>query len=181
MITLHAGEKIQLVVRKHWFSFFLTALFFALLALLPLLLADYAWALVADSPLLVGLDSSGLFLFLYAVWFLGLWVMLALEWTDYYLDVWYITDERLVDIEQKWLFHRDEAILRFDKIEDIAVETRGLIATLLGFGTIRIQTAGTEREFIMRFAAHPDHIKAVISALHDRLLERPQAVRVIAE
>ena len=183
MIALHPNEKIHLVARKHWINFLGMVVFFVVLTLAPLLLAPYflttlgAWAALLASPFLPTLVA----LFLYLLWVLLLWLVLALEWTDYYLDVWYLTDERLIDIEQKWLFNRDESVLRLNIIQDVTVRANGFWATLLHYGDIRVQTAGEKREFFMAKIANPEQVKAEISRLQDAFVERPQKVEIAAQ
>jgi uncharacterized membrane protein YdbT with pleckstrin-like domain len=65
---------------------------------------------------------------------------------SYYLDVWIITTERIIDIEQHGLFHRAVSEIAVERVQNVTVETPGFLATMLGFGNVKIQTAG-EGEF----------------------------------
>ena len=65
------------------------------------------------------------------IWALFMWIFLFINLTNYYLDVWYVTSERLADINQKTLFYRDEAVLRLENIQDVAIASKGIIQTLL--------------------------------------------------
>ena len=82
-------------------------------------------------------------------------------------------------MEQKSFFSRDVATLRLDKIQDIRVKIRGILATFLDFGEIQIQTAGESEEFILRYVPKPDKIKSVIYDLCSKIAEAPQSVKVI--
>ena len=62
-----------------------------------------------------------------------MWMLLFINLTNYYLDVWYVTSDKLVDVEQKTLFHRDEAVLRLENIQDVAILSKGIIQTLAWF------------------------------------------------
>ena len=90
-------------------------------------------------------------------------------WTDYYLDVWMVTDKRVIDIEQKGFFHRQTSVFRIERIQDVTVETHGIVATLLNFGDIHVQTAGEGQEFIMRGIANPKYVRRVILRQQDRV------------
>lgn len=156
MLVLHPEESLVLTVRKHWLAFALANLYLPVLGLLP----------AVFRPAIQSFFSSNLlFAFAYLLWFLLLWSLFAVDWTNYYLDVWQITDERLIDVEQKGIFFRDEATTRLELIQDVTIETSGLLATLFGFGDIRVQTAGESREFIMRQVAQPEAVKAKIEEL----------------
>jgi len=166
MISLEPGEKIVLEVRKHWFIFLLQTVFSALIAIAPLII----FAILQSGILPLQIDFSGkiiyLATFLYAVWLLAVWISFFVQWTDYYLDVWYITERRIFDVDQKGFFHREVAILRLERIQDITVLTRGILQTLLDFGTVRVQTAGENVDFIIPNASDPDSIKELISNLY---------------
>ena len=79
--------------------------------------------------------------------------------------MWIVTNDRLIDVEQRGLFTRDIAELRYKSIEDIKVVTSGLIATWLGFGDITIQTAGSRKEFMIKCAKDPLKAKDMIYAM----------------
>lgn len=87
--------------------------------------------------------------FLVPVYLMALLALLLLVWMDFYLDMWVITSERLIDVEQKGLFSREIAEIPLRHVQDVTLEVNGIIETFLKFGTIRIQTAG-EREFIIQ-------------------------------
>ena len=105
-------------------------------------------------------------------------MLLFINLTNYYLDVWYVTSDKLVDIEQRGLFHRDEAALRLENIQDVAIASKGIIQTLLGFGNIRAQTAGERREFIMRNIANPERVKEVITLEQSKVKDKIISVKV---
>ena len=112
------------------------------------------------------------------IWALFMWIFLFINLTNYYLDVWYVTSERLVDINQKTLFYRDEAVLRLENIQDVAIASKGIIQTLLGFGNIRAQTAGERREFIMKNIANPEHVKEIITLEQGKVKDKAISVKV---
>jgi hypothetical protein len=167
MITIEPGEQIVAVVRKHWFIIVSKALGFVVLAFLPAVAHSF-----------IGLNSS-MFSFFYGTFLLFLWVMFFTVWTDYYLDVLYITDKRVVDIEQKGFFLRDIATLRFEGIQDVTIVTVGVIPTMLGFGTLTLQTAAEDREFIIKDIADPEGIRALILSLNDKVLDQPKPVTIV--
>ncbi len=172
MLKLDSKEKIVLELRKHWFVIFVQGFILFLIALLPGVAAFIA---VRFFPGFTEIEIGGnllyLFSFGYFVWLLILWMLFFIEWTDYYLDVWYITPTRIVAIEQKGLFRRETINLRFEKVQDATVEISGIIPTFLGFGEIHVQTAGAGREIILKDARNPHEAKKIILDLHSRTLE----------
>lgn len=181
MLELHSGEKLELTVRKHWLVFVLSNLHLPILAILPLVFSGMFVELVASWPLVESVGSLDAFTaFLYVLWLLALWLVLAVDFTNYYLDVWYVTDERLIDVEQKGIFYRDEATTRLELIQDVTVETAGILATFFRFGDIRVQTAAQSREFCMESVADPESVKRQISTLARHRVEKPKQVEVVS-
>lgn len=61
-------------------------------------------------------------------------------WISWYFSVYIVTDQRFIQILQKGLFTRSVVDIALPQIQMINYEVRGLQETLLGFGTIRVQT-----------------------------------------
>lgn len=104
----------------------------------------------------------------YSLWLLVLWIVFFIEWTDYYLDIWVLTDRRIIDIEQKGFFHREVTSFRYEQIQDITVETRGLIETFFKFATLHIQTAGHQRDIIIKDAHYPEEARTLILRMQQK-------------
>ncbi len=168
-IQFNTEEKILFKIRKHWLTITVAGVGFLALAIVPLII-DYTVGFnLSFLPIVFGQSvASHPAAFFYLLWLLALWVGFFVAWTDYYLDVWHVTNERVVDIEQKGLFRRDESSVRLENIEDITIDVKGIIPTLFNYGDIRLQTAGTRREFIIKNATNPESAKNRIQELHDR-------------
>lgn len=137
---------------------FKTMLAFFILILLPPILLTFLPLLTSnlDPNLLV--PATNFFLALYMI---ILFLTLFLFWMDYYLDMWIITDRRIIAVEQKGLFRREIAEILLPRVQDVTLEISGIIETFLKFGTIRIQTAG-EREFTIDNIPRLYEIKDII-------------------
>ena len=103
-LNLDPGETIILEVRRHWFMFIWNVVLIALLALIPIAVVTLFIEFL--SPVVTAFIEKYFFvvLFMYSLWTLLLWVVLFLQWTNYYLDVWYITEKRIIDVNQKRRF-----------------------------------------------------------------------------
>lgn len=62
------------------------------------------------------------------------------SWLAWYYSVFIVTSQRFIQITQKGLFHRSVSDLGLNHIQTINYQISGLQQTLLGFGTIVIQT-----------------------------------------
>jgi uncharacterized membrane protein YdbT with pleckstrin-like domain len=79
-----------------------------------------------------------------------------------------ITNKSLVQIIQKTLFNRKVSRLSMSNVEDVNEEQRGILANLFNYGTLTVQTAGTEDNFIFSLCPNP-------ARLADQIIEARQA------
>lgn len=179
MLNLETGEKIILEVRKHWFVFLGNVIGFFAGGFLPIVFYFLVVFFAPASILNIVSEYRSLFFFVYSLWLLLLWVLFFIQWTNYYLDVWYVTQRRIIDVEQKNIFHREISNLRFDKIQDISIEVRGFIATMLNYGDISVQTAAEDSsDFLMTNARDPQRIRKIVFGQHNMESERPRQVKI---
>ena len=81
-------------------------------------------------------------------WFfggLGIGMLLGLilffpSWIGWYYSVFIFTNQRFIQISQKGLFHRSVVDIGLPQIQMVNYEVAGLQQTVLGFGTIMMQT-----------------------------------------
>jgi uncharacterized membrane protein YdbT with pleckstrin-like domain len=174
LFTLEEGEEIVARVHRHWFVFITKIVSLILAALLPLIFIAVLPREMVGELNLSSPSVGPFFVFSYAIWLLFIWVALFIMLTDYYLDVWIITNKRVVDIIQHGLFSRSSTSCFISRIQDIEVEIHGVIPTLLHFGTIKINTAGASAENIsMNIAPYPQKIKDMIFQLQGKLQKNP--------
>ena len=163
-MLLEEHEQVLAVVRRHWFVLLLKIITPVLLMLFPFVLAPILThnVIVADLLSALALDGS-VTSFFGALWILFMWMLLFYGWTDYYLDIWTITNIRVIAIDQKGLFRRSIASFRYERLQDVNIEIHGLIATFLDFGSLEVQTAGHgESEFLIHGVPRPREVKAKI-------------------
>lgn len=75
-----------------------------------------------------------------------------------------ITDQSLVAVVQQALFSRRISRLSMSNVEDVTAEQRGILPSMLNFGTLTIQTAGQEDNFIFPFCPKPNDVADQILA-----------------
>lgn len=169
ILHLDSDEHILLEVRRHWIVFIGHVISFMFFSALPLML--YILAHMFSFPFIQALSSGPIIKIIalfYLLWLLSFWLSFIITWTKYYLDVWYVTEKRIIDIDQQRIFHREVSNLRFDKIQDVTVEVKGFLATWLDFGNIRVQTAAEDsKDFYMTYVSCPENVKRVIFAQHN--------------
>lgn len=67
-------------------------------------------------------------------------ILFVPSWIGWHFSVFIVTDQRFIQITQKGLFHRSVADLTLGQIQSVNYDVAGLQETLLGFGTIKMQT-----------------------------------------
>ncbi len=164
-------EHVILEVRKHWFVFAAHAAGLLFAGLFPfLVLAMLRMWLPGVLDFSVPGNGAALSLFVYTIWILILWILFFIEWTKYYLDVWYVTEKRIIAVDQRRIFSREVSNLRFDKIQDITIEVHGFLQTMLKFGNIQVQTASeNSTDFYLASVRHPEHVRKVIFSQQNKI------------
>ncbi len=156
---LGQDEQIVRVIHRNWFYllsqfflvFFVLGIFWSAITFVPMYFPDF-----------LGNVNELVMLFVQNFFMLALWIYCFLIWIDYYYDIWIITNERVINIEQKGMFTRKVSELRFNKIQDVTTEVIGFIPSVLNYGDVQIQTAGEQERFIFRTISDPYHIKNIL-------------------
>ncbi len=161
----HKNEKVILFLRRHWF-----VLVTRLLAVIASIIA-----LAVVYFLFLGLNVNfkegpyyNLLLFGESLATLFIWNFFFILWLDYYLDAWIVTDERIINIEQRGFFTRNISELKLTKIQDVTSEIIGVIPTVLDYGNIYVQTAGEKERFVFYEIPQPNQVKNAIIRLQER-------------
>ena len=156
------GERVVMLVRHHWFVLFREVFWLGILFIAPFFLIPIAFGISAQGG---GLPSvpPGVVIFFASLWTLIIWHLLFARWTDYYYDIWIITNWRIIDIDQIGFFNRNVAtLLTLDHIQDIETHVDGIVGTILNFGNIKVQTAAAKAEFLMSEIPNPVGIEKII-------------------
>jgi uncharacterized membrane protein YdbT with pleckstrin-like domain len=164
--TLDKDEEVIVIAQKHPFIL--------LLELIPLTLAyvilmagilgylPYYTSSYFSHAGQITVFMAGFFTFIF--WLFG-WIL----WLDYHLDAWVITSKRIIDLDQHGVFNRETAELWLNRVQDVTIKVDGILASLLKYGAVRVQTAGETQEFVMYGIKNPYEIQQIIfRALADR-------------
>ena len=167
-MLLQPNEKVILICRRHWLAFVFAVLpigFFAILILAVPFLAN------AFIPEFLSANENLIFLGIILALEV-LWIVFFTVVADYYLDVWVVTDHRLVFIELHGLFSRVVSSVTLANIQDITVEIHGLLPTLLKFGEVEIQSAGAGQPFVFKQVPRPHEIKDTILKVREEFMQK---------
>lgn len=173
---LEHGERITASVRKHWFVLLLELLPFAVLAWLPTVIPSFIGNVIENAELSNSTSSvsashlfqnltfdPGLIQFLFGLWLLVMWIGAFNTFTRYYLNQWIITTNRIVYIHQHGFFSREVSSFLLARVQDVTTDVQGIFATLLGYGSLNVETAGdSSKDFKMYGIPHPTALRDLI-------------------
>ncbi len=161
-------EEIILILRRHWLIFIVKLIPFVIF-LIGIIIVFVLAPIVANRlPFII---DNHVFNVIMSFSLMAFWVGLFVMWIDFYYDVWIVTDQRIISIEQIGLFRREISELEHGKIQDVTTEIHGVIPTLLKFGQVYIQTAGERERFVFKQVEDPVMIRTVIMALQKNAIK----------
>ena len=143
-VQLEDDEVELKVVRKHWFVIVTELVGIVAAGLSPLLLLlglGFQMEYLASAGITLSFNGPVI------IFGLSVWILFSIMtgfaiWTHYYLDLWIVTDRRIISVDQIHFFNRNVAIFRLERLQDIEYKIKGILPTFLNFGTISAQTAG---------------------------------------
>jgi len=181
-IQLESDEKIIKIIHKHWFVVFSNAVSIGIIALAPLVGWIIISSVMQQDGVTISIDLSlysSYFFYFFTFWLLTNWMAFAHMWTTYHLDIWVVTNRRVIVIDQVSLFRRHIGSFRLEKLQDVNIEINGIIATFLSYGTVEAETASGSHahEFRTESLPHPSDIKSAILKAADDLLAEHNATQ----
>ena len=165
--TQISGERVFLLIRRHWMIF--SAMFAIIVVLIiPVFILVFYWwfnSEVFSGPL------GNFVIVLGGIYTLAVLCLTLFGFVNYYLDVYIVTNERIVDIKQNGFFRREIAELHLRQVQDVEARVEGVLQTMLHYGNIYIQTAGERENFVFEDVPHPYTLAKKIVELHKAQIE----------
>jgi hypothetical protein len=158
---LETNEHIILLARRHWYKPLLQTFFLLFSLLIPLFATSVVFAL-PTLKLELGSVTVLSVVFILA-WFFVIWNIGFVMWTNYFLNILVVTNLHIIDINQNGLWYREISTLNLQKVQDISSKTEGIIASILNYGELEIQSAGSLENFIVKDIQNPDLIRQKIN------------------
>lgn len=150
------GEKVIMLLRRHPIIILMRLFGLTIAYFLPLIVSFVFFEYVLKYNLVT------LYLFIISVWTLFIWIIAFYSITMYALDVWIVTDQRIIDSTQHGFFNRKVSELHLPRIQDISVNVSGFLQTVFKYGDLHVQTAGTEERFNFLQVPDPNFVKDTI-------------------
>jgi hypothetical protein len=149
------GEYTVLYIQKS-IHILLLKLFVPVLLLLFVLPA----ALYGSSIRFIPASIMSFWWFIMSAIILGLLITIFLKYINYADDVYLLTNQRIIEIERKFLFLYEERIeTEYKNLRDIKVQMRSFVNFLFDVGDVYIETPGSMPDIIFKSVAHPFFIQ----------------------
>lgn len=166
---LDEKEEVALVLRKHPFVLLGMAIKGFLMLFIPPILY---LAFLFFSPESLEFSEGSLMPYLavlgISLYYLFLWLFLFVYWLEFYLDVWVVTNERVINVDQRRLFSRRVSEVRLVQVQDVTTEVEGMFHTFFKFGDIDLQTAAEQGKFTFKNIPNPDSVREIIVKLMEK-------------
>ena len=133
-------EKIELTLKRAWVTFIPTIALFLILAAIPP--SAYFFIARFESALLNTQWLPLIFLLCGSAWYLFALLLFFTNFVDFFLDVWIVTNERIIAIVQHGIFHREVSQTRLYQVQDVRSSVKGPIQMLFSYGDLHVETAG---------------------------------------
>jgi len=163
------GEHVVLFLRRQWFAWASIIVAFVLMVAVPSAIAIFFWDTLSvwlRHPVVGPLLTVAA-----CIYVLCMWLFSFLEFTDYYLDTWIITNDRIINIEQRGLFNRMASELHMGAVQDVTSDVKGIVHTFFDYGAVLVQTAAENTVFMFKDVEHPEKVKELIIRLVEEYKE----------
>ena len=161
---LQDGERVVQLCRRHWLYLWPNVFLKLIFAIAPPSVVAF---LLATTDSYDGV-AARLFWALAGLYLLYWAARIFLVWYRYHNDIWVITNQRLVDSFKPNPFSLRVATADLVNVQDMTVERRGLLQTVLDYGDIVCQTAAEQQVFRLSGIPHPRETQAVVDRERDR-------------
>ena len=81
-----------------------------------------------------------------------------------------ITNESIIQVLQHSLFDRKVSQLNLARVQDVTFDQNGFLPTVLGFGTIKIETAGEAQNYNFPLTPDPTKVAKWINEAHEEYI-----------
>jgi hypothetical protein len=156
---IRSDERLLFVVRRHPIGIIYIYLEILAAVLVIFLIGYFA------APTLFETLSSGTYRLVLgaAIIAIALLVFILLIATYVYrLSMLVVTNKSLLQVTQSGLFARKVARFTMSDVEDVTAEQRGILATIFIYGTLTVQTAGTQDNFNFTYCPDPNRYAHLI-------------------
>lgn len=171
-------EEIVLFIRRHLFSYAKWIAIFLLLLIIPALIMSVE---IGNGVIIIDDYSRDYFIIGLSAYLLFVMALFLTTWIEYYLNVTIVTKTHLIHIRQSELFTRSVSEQSLLRVQDVSSKVNGFFGNFLKFGSVYVETAGEEPNFILVDIPKPNAVANIIMEIHEELTAEREGTIDIAE
>ncbi len=165
--TQQEDEEVILFLRQHLIVNVPWLIIATILLIAPSVLFPFA---LASLKLPVSIPTSYLIIGT-VFWYLVTAGFIITNFLRWFFNIYIVTNERIVDIDFLHLLYKQFSEARLSKIQDIMYTSGGILATILNYGDVFVQTAGEAPNLEFLAVPYPDRVVQTISQLAEKMQE----------
>jgi hypothetical protein len=149
--NMRIGEKNLMIIKRHWIVYVMVFLYFLF------------WCITSVSVFVI-LWANALAWIINVVFWLFYSVFLFIQWLNHELDMYIITNNRVIWVEQISFLNRTVSECNLSQVQEVNAKTSWFFANILNYWTLSIQTAWNKTTLKMGFS--PDSIQTARKILN---------------
>lgn len=146
-------EVVKYVVRKHWIIYLKLGIFFVMAAGIPF--GGYLMLQFGSDFLELTANAKRWATLIFLMYVELIMLITFIRWLEDELDIIIVTNERVISIDQVSFLHRTISETELSQIQDVKHVAKGLLANVLGFGSLEVQTAAQKIVFEIKDVEKP--------------------------
>lgn len=155
--NLREWEQIKKVIRKHWIVYFFILFYFIIWLSVTIWLLSFS-------------QSPWIYFVLIIFWQIFV-VFLYMEWLNYELDIFVVTDSRIIWLHQLSFLDRTISECNLWQVQEVQASTKWLLSNLLNYWRLTIQTAGNASNFFKPYSPDVINVSREITNIADEYKE----------
>lgn len=163
-------EKIQLIIRQDLVTNIPRILVSFFIAVVPFVVFSSFGRDSLGADLLLDVVSVQTRTTILIIWYLFLAMYMFQSILLWFFNVLVVTNERIIDLDVSWPFHRVVTEARLEQVQDVSLKQGGLFASVFNYGSIYVQTAGIEQNIEITRCPQPGFV-------HDRITDFVEEVK----
>ena len=128
MENMRPWEVVVNVIKRHWIVYIILSLFLLLAIIVSISIYIILWFNFLSNMVNI-------------VFWQFFWVFLYIQWLNHELDMYVVTNNRVIWIEQISFLNRTVTECNLWQVQEVNSQTSWLFANILNYGTLSIQTA----------------------------------------
>jgi uncharacterized membrane protein YdbT with pleckstrin-like domain len=146
---LKDNEQIVMTLHRHWIILVYHFLYLITFIITTWILLAYKW------PIIELIRYEAIYWAGITIYWIGFLTFILLDWINDELDLFIITDSRVIGIEQISTLTRRVTECSLDRVQEVNANTAGILQTIFGFWDVHIHTASETSNMIVNYAPDP--------------------------